>query len=289
MRILFCGVRGSTAAPGAEFVRVGGHTSCVAVTPIGADRPRLLLDAGTGIRAVTPLLGGEAFHGTILLTHLHWDHVQGLPFFVAGDRVGAVVRLLLPAIGESAAAALGRAMSPPHFPIGPDGLRGDWTFDAVHEGVLTLEGIEVTARVIPHKGGLTFGYRLTDSSGSMAYLPDHLPAASGDDRDAALALIDGVDLLVHGGQFVAAEEAMAAAFGHSTVEGAVALAVEGGVGRLILSHHAPTRVDDDVDAIEASVADRTLTVGAARQGDEWDSERDVVGDAGVRRLSGAGE
>ena len=96
MRIRFHGVRGSTPAPGAEFVRVGGNTSCVAVTAEGSVRPHLLLDAGTGIRAVTAELAGQPFEGTILLTHLHWDHFQGLPFFAAGDRADATVELLLP-------------------------------------------------------------------------------------------------------------------------------------------------------------------------------------------------
>ena len=81
MEILFCGVRGSTSAPGADFVRVGGHTSCVALTRSGEDTPSLVLDAGTGLQGLTDRLGGAPFRGTLLLTHLHWDHSQGLPFF----------------------------------------------------------------------------------------------------------------------------------------------------------------------------------------------------------------
>ena len=81
MRVHLCGVRGSTPAPGSEFVRYGGHTSCLALCRDGEPAPSLILDAGTGIRTVTALLVGRAFTGTILLTHLHWDHVQGLPFF----------------------------------------------------------------------------------------------------------------------------------------------------------------------------------------------------------------
>jgi ribonuclease BN (tRNA processing enzyme) len=96
VRLHFCGVRGSTPAPGAEFVRYGGNTSCVAVAHDNGAPPTLILDAGTGIRRVTALLAGQPFTGTILLTHLHWDHVQGLPFFRAGDREDATVRLLLP-------------------------------------------------------------------------------------------------------------------------------------------------------------------------------------------------
>ena len=125
VRVHLCGVRGSTPAPGAEFVRYGGHTSCVAIAPGGA-APRLVLDAGTGLRQVTGLLRGEPYTGTIILTHLHWDHVHGLPFFTAGDRADARVTLLLPEQEEGAGAeeVLARGMSPPHFPIAPGGLRG---------------------------------------------------------------------------------------------------------------------------------------------------------------------
>src|SRR5580698_1638927 len=116
MRVSFCGTRGSTPAPGLEYVRFGGHTSCVAIIADGADAPSLLLDAGTGLRRVADLLGTRPFRGTILLTHLHWDHVQGLPFFASGDRDDAQVSLLLPAeAGVDAEALLARMMSPPFF------------------------------------------------------------------------------------------------------------------------------------------------------------------------------
>ena len=85
MRIHICGARGSTAASGAEFVRYGGHTSCVALVHDGDTVPTLILDAGTGLRRATPLLAGQPYAGVILLSHLHWDHVHGLPFFRAGE------------------------------------------------------------------------------------------------------------------------------------------------------------------------------------------------------------
>jgi phosphoribosyl 1,2-cyclic phosphodiesterase len=125
VRIHLCGVRGSTPAPGPEFVRYGGHTSSVALAHDGSASPTLILDAGTGLRRVTGLLGGQAFTGTILLTHLHWDHVHGLPFFVAAIAPARVTPLLPEQVGWLLAAdVLARGMSPPHFPIGPEGLRG---------------------------------------------------------------------------------------------------------------------------------------------------------------------
>src|SRR4051794_21966492 len=101
MRVTICGARGSTPAPGREFAGGGGHTSCVALAHADA-APALVLDAGTGLRRLTEVLGGEPFRGTILLGHLHWDHTHGLPFFAAGDRDDATVRVLLPAPSEGA-------------------------------------------------------------------------------------------------------------------------------------------------------------------------------------------
>lgn len=246
MRVHLAGVRGSTPAPGADFVRYGGHTSCLAVETGGIG---LVLDAGTGLRNVSSWLAGRAFHGTILLTHLHWDHVQGLPFFAAGDRDDACVHLALPAQGGDAAAVLARSMSPPHFPIGPDGLRGEWSFGFVDEGEHRLDGVEVTAREVPHKAGRTFGYRVASPDGSFAYLPDHAVGSS--PSASALALADGVDVLFHGGQFTDAEEAVADRFGHATIGRAIALAEAASVRELVLVHHGPTRTDDDLDELAA--------------------------------------
>ena len=282
MRLLFCGVRGSTPAPGAEFVRVGGHTSCVALAH--DDRPwTLLLDAGTGIRRVTAEVGG-AFRGTILLTHLHWDHVQGLPFFAGGDRDDAHVRLFLPEqIGpdgraRDAAEVLALAMSPPHFPIGPDGLRGDWGFAGIAAGSHRVEDFDVVAFDVPHKGGRTFGYRISDADASIAYIPDHLPDAA--TTPAIARACAGVDVLVHDSQFVERERAVADLYGHATVDDALELAALAGARRLALFHHAPARSDDDVELIGRTLAEaagaRGVDVFVAR-------EEDVIDLAATRR------
>lgn len=272
MRVTFCGVRGSTPAPGPEFVAVGGHTSCVAIGPGSSAAPTLLLDAGTGIREVTGLLDGAPFRGTILLSHLHWDHVQGLPFFAAGDRPDAVVTLGVPGVGpDDAEVVLERSFSPPHFPIRPAELHGRWRFEPVVAGPTDVEDLVVRSAPVPHKGGVAVGFRIDDPTGvgvtSLAYVPDHLPAAAGPERDVVVELVRGVEVLVHDAQFVAGEEAVAEAYGHSTIAQARALADEADVGMLVLFHHAPGRTDDQVLAIErAAAALPGRQVVAARQG-----------------------
>lgn len=274
MQVSICGVRGSTPSPGAEFVRYGGHTSCVAVTAPGEERPALVLDAGTGLRELSRVLGGEAFRGTILLGHLHWDHTHGIPFFPAGDRPDSRVSILLPEQGSTARDVLARVMSPPHFPIMPWELRGDWSFGCIDEGTHSLEGLTVLAREIPHKGGRTFGFRITDATGaSMAYLSDHSPnnfgpgpEGFGEYHQAAIDLVDGVDLLIHDSQYTAAEFPARAHFGHSAIDYTVHLAEQCGVGQLLLYHHDPPRTDNQLDAIVASLADASVPVTAAAQG-----------------------
>lgn len=276
MRLALLGVRGSTPAPGAEFVRYGGHTSCVAVST-GEERPRLVIDAGTGIRALPDLLGGHAFRGTLLLSHLHWDHTQGLPFCAATDRPDASVDVRIPDAGEPAQAVLAGAMSPPHFPIRPDQLRGRWAFSGMEAGVHDVEGFRVLARDIPHKGGRTFGFRISDGGATVAYMSDHGPLALGpgpdglgEYHDAALELAAGADVLVHDAQYTAAELAERAAFGHSAAEYAVGLARAAGVRRVVLFHHDPARTDPEIDAILARLrcAAPGVDVQAAIQGDQ---------------------
>jgi phosphoribosyl 1,2-cyclic phosphodiesterase len=256
-----------------EFLRYGGQTSCVAVMHDGAAGPTLVLDAGTGLRRVTVLLGGRPFTGTILLTHLHWDHVHGLPFFAAGDRDGSCVSLLLPAQpdGSPAAEVLARQMSPPHFPITPHGLRGDWSFGVIEPGTVKAEGFTVEAQEIPHKGGRTFGYRVSDARSTVAYLPDHCPTEPGPGPDgwgeyheAALGLADGADLLIHDAFLLAAELPALARFGHAAAEYAAELGRRAEARHVLLAHHKPDRTDDQLDEMAGRFAAALprVTVGA---------------------------
>ena len=226
-------------------------------------RPTLVLDAGTGLRQVTPLLGGQPFDGTILLTHLHWDHVHGLPFFTGGDREGSRVSLLLPEQedGASAEQALAKGMSPPHFPIGPSELRGAWTFGTVAPGPLKAEGFTIEARAIPHKGGATLGYRVSDGSSVIAYLPDHCPTALGPGPEgwgeyhaAALELASDADVLLHDAFLLADEVAAEAFFGHAAIDYAIGLGRRAGARRVVLTHHKPGRTDAALDEVASRVA-----------------------------------
>ena len=275
MRVHLCGVRGSTPAVGPDFVEVGGNTSCVALAHDDDTAPRLILDAGTGLGALSALLDGKAFRGTILLGHLHWDHTHGLPFFRAGDRDDAEVRLLVPEQGVPALELLRRFMSPPSFPIDPTQLRGSWSFASLDEGIHEIEGFEVRAREIPHKGGRTFGYRISDGRSSVAYLSDHGPTAlgAGTDRlgpyhDAALELAAEVDVLIHDAQYTAEELPARASFGHAAAEYAVELGRRSGARQVLLFHHDPSRTDQEVAEIERRLrSGEELVIRAAREGD----------------------
>jgi len=271
MRILFCGVRGSTPAPGPEFVRYGGNTSCVALSHDGSE-PSLVLDAGTGLSRLSRHLENRAFRGTLLLGHLHWDHTHGLPFFPAGNRPGSDVDVLIPAQGD-AMRVLERAISPPHFPLTPGELRGRWSFAGLEPGRHRIEDFDVLAAEIPHKGGRTFGYRVSEHGRSLAYLSDHWPVGAGEGsdglgayHDAALALAEEVDVLIHDAQYTAAEFPGRRSYGHSSVEYAVGLAEAARARRLVLFHHDPSRTDDEIDALVDAIQRRIVDVVGAEEG-----------------------
>lgn len=275
------GCRGSMPAPGLDHCRYGGHTSSIAIGA-GNAAPDLIVDAGTGIHRVTSLLDGHPFRGSILLGHLHWDHIYGLPFFAAGDRPDSRVDVYIPDRGGHPGLDLAEVIAPPLFPITPDQLRGRWRFNDLGEGEHRIEGYDVHAREIPHKGGRTFGYRISDGAVTVAYLSDHGPSSMGEGpegygpyHDAALFLAGGADLLIHDAQYLDDEWATYGHFGHSTADYALGLAKEAKARRLLMFHHDPRRTDEDLDRLaEAWAATEELEVLTAREGQFVDVDED---------------
>jgi phosphoribosyl 1,2-cyclic phosphodiesterase len=272
MRAYFCGTRGSTPVSGARQARYGGNTSCIGLGR-GEDRPTIVLDAGTGLQQLQAVLHGRPFRGTLLLSHLHWDHTHGMPFFRNGMMGGHRVDVYLPEQGVEPEELLARAISPPHFPLRPKQLGDGWTFHAIEPGRYEFEGFAVDAREIPHQGGRTFGYRVSDGTGTIAYLPDHSPLSLGLGPDgtgvyheAALALADRADLLVHDAQHTAAELPRLGSPDHSAVEYAVGLGRRAGAKQVALFHHDPWRSDAEIDTFVARHALGPVRVIAARDG-----------------------
>ncbi len=270
--VTFHGVRGSTPCHGPEIARYGGNTSCVSLSMPG-EQP-LVFDLGTGLRYFGQSQPDDGtFRGTCLLSHLHWDHTQGLPFFSPILRAGAEFDVYAPLQedGRQVWRAIKAFMQPPHFPISLEHLPGTLRFHDIGDEMFAVGGALVTARLVPHVGN-TLGYRVTHSGRSVAYLSDHQQPYDGSFSvaEGVRELVDGVDLLIHDAQFTDAEFALKYNWGHCTVEYAVRLAAECGARRLALFHHDPMRRDDALDALTlvACRLGRTLGVEvfAAREG-----------------------
>ena len=249
MEVTFYGVRGSCPCPSEENRRYGGNTACVAVTVEGHDP--IVFDLGTGLRAfgLTQPTDGT-FRGTALMTHLHWDHVQGLPFFPPADRVGARLDVYGPRQEEgSLGEVFGDLMRPPYFPVRFGDLRGDIRFHDVEVADLAIGDAKVKVRPVPHCGP-TVGYRVELDGAVITYISDHqAPRSLEGFADEVLELADGADLLIHDAQYTPEEFAQRAHWGHCTVEYAVRLAAATGVRRLALFHHDPAHDDDALDAL----------------------------------------
>jgi phosphoribosyl 1,2-cyclic phosphodiesterase len=248
IEIAFHGVRGSTPCCGETVRRYGGNTACVSAHK--GDEPPVVFDLGTGLRQFglsRPV--DEPYQGAVLLSHLHWDHVQGLPFFVPLLRDGAEVDIWAPVQddGRSVREAFDIFMRPPYFPVGIDELPGKIRFHDVGDETFELGDARVMARNIPHVG-ITNGYRLEWDDVSVAYLPDHQQPMNGFRvHDNALALCEGADLVIHDAQYTPEEFKRKSSWGHCTIEFAMRVAHEAGAKGLALFHHDPLRTDDDLD------------------------------------------
>jgi phosphoribosyl 1,2-cyclic phosphodiesterase len=268
-------VRGSCPCSGAEYVRYGGNTSCVSIT-VG-NEPPIVLDLGTGLRPLGREL--EARQGTdtpieitALLTHLHWDHIIGLPFCTPLLKAGTTMDVYgPPQVGGTLHDVIDRVVVPPFFPVQVKELHGSIDFHEVEEDVFAIGSAKIRVRRVPHVG-TTLGYRIEADGASVAYVSDHQTPT---DRQAVapsvLELCDGADLLIHDAQYTDDEFATKSNWGHSTVEYAVHVAAEAGVHRLSLYHHDPDHTDEILDSIahlaaEAPGASRLDAVSVAAEG-----------------------
>jgi phosphoribosyl 1,2-cyclic phosphodiesterase len=261
LKLTFYGVRGSCPCPCEANRRYGGNTASIALEVDG--EPPILFDLGTGLRLLAASQPHDGtFRGTALVTHIHWDHVQGLPFFPPVDRPGARLDVYGPTQeGGSLGEVFNDFMRPPYFPVQFSDLRGDIRFHDVLDDDFEVGSAKVKVRPVPHCGP-TVGYRVDWQGVSIAYVSDHqAPLGLDTVSESVLELCEGVDLLIHDAQYTAEEFEEKAHWGHCTIDYAVLVAREAGVRRLCLFHHDPSHGDDEMDRLLAG-ARRT----AARMG-----------------------
>lgn len=270
MRIRFWGTRGSIPTPGPSTVRYGGNTACIEVR--AASGALLVLDAGTGLRELGSALvrSGEVITEVeLLLSHLHWDHIQGIPFFKPAFDANTRIHVRGPRQASPIRTLLGVGMDDPFFPVDLDGLPASFNFEDLHaDGAFAIGPFTVHTALVSHPAP-TLAYRIETDGASLVYATDTEDAFSGKDNPV-IELARGADTLIHDAQYLA--EDYKPGWGHSTVDAAIEVAERAGVRRLLLTHHDPDRSDEALDRIgnQARAARRThgLEILVAREGEE---------------------
>ncbi|MCL5074496.1 MAG: MBL fold metallo-hydrolase [Chloroflexi bacterium] len=288
MRIKFWGTRGSIPVPGAATLRYGGNTACLQV--ITDDNTLIIIDCGTGIRNLGHWLDKHWPHpirGHILLSHLHWDHIQGFPFFVPAFRPENEFAIYGPQdMDRRLDEVFAGQMEYPYFPLRLRQLPARLTFHELTEGSFQIDNIEVTTLPLHHTS-LTLGYRLQINGSVLVYASDTEPHApqraalssyvnhrltsghgegdrfthEGNRRLASFAQC--AQLLIHDAQYTAEEYTERVGWGHSSVDYAVDVAVEAQVGQLALFHHDPDHTDQVIERLERYAQERAAQCGAA--------------------------
>ena len=254
MKVRFWGTRGSIPTPDRDRMKYGGNTSCVQVTVDNNDTDAIILDAGTGIRqlGIDLMNRFETMKVYLFLTHFHWDHIQGIPFFaplysekfectfVGCDRKDGNVEKKLK-----------DSVCPPYFPVGFDVFKAKVNYIDICEGDLSIGGATVCVKTIHHPGGaITFKIMADDTI--FVFMTDNELDLSGERKDfydRLVAFCKGADVLVHDAQYTPDEYASKRGWGHSSYVDAVHFALDGGVKRLVLFHHDPEHNDEKIDDI----------------------------------------
>ena len=250
-KVKFWGVRGSIACPSPDHVIYGGNTSCVEVEAGGN---LIVLDAGTGIRGLgKDMMRRKVASATLLLTHTHWDHINGFPFFAPAFDPNFSLRIMAGHLGGEAGGirrVLANQMDTPTFPVPLSGLRSVLTFEDFRAGdsFPLFEGVTLRTGKLNHPNNAT-GYRIEHSGVSVCYVTDteHDP---GHPDDNVLRLIDGADLVIYDSTYTDDEFPAKVGWGHSTWQEGVRLCRAAGVKRLAIFHHDPDHTDAFMERVE---------------------------------------
>ena len=285
MEVRFWGTRGSVAKPGHTTLRHGGNTSCVEVR--ADDGTLIVLDCGTGAHGLGQALlsGGSRCDGHLMITHTHWDHIQGFPFFAPLFVPGNTWDIYAPrALGRQLEQTLAGQMEYNYFPVTLGQLAATIRFHDISEGAFTVGGVHVIAQYLNHPA-LTLGYRLQAGGIAVVYSVDHEPHAVNPAARAEgepprhkedqrhIDFLAGADLVIHDSQYTIAEYPQKTGWGHTPAEWAVDYAIAARIKRLALTHHDPLRDDDAVDILvdtcrrRASAAGSNLEIFAAAEGE----------------------
>ncbi len=242
-QVIFHGVRGSYPCPGPEFAEFGGNTACIEFRQ--EDGQPILFDLGTGItRLASQIENQDSYSAAALVSHTHWDHIQGLPFFTPLHHPGTHLDIYSPFDSRSSLIeAFDKAFTPPLFPVAWDQLGGKLIFHELSSFQFAIGSVSVKCARVPHPG-VSYGYRIDDRGVSLAYVSDHqMP----EDRQAisseVLELCHNVDVLVHDAQYTNEEFLSKSDWGHCTIEYAIHVALSAGARTLIIFHHDPSHND----------------------------------------------
>jgi phosphoribosyl 1,2-cyclic phosphodiesterase len=271
MHIRFWGTRGSIPTPGPTTVRYGGNTSCVEVRD--SSGALLVLDAGTGLRELGINMmnsnGAKPFTVNLLISHLHWDHIQGIPFFRPAFVPNSTLRIIGPKQDRSMKELLGLGMDDPFFPVDLDDIPAQIEIGEMEDGSDRQIGpYRVRSVSILHPAP-ALAYRIEADGKSVVYATDTEDPMT-DGKSPVIDLATGADTLIHDAQYLPSD--FKETWGHSTIDAAIDVAAKAKVKRLILYHHDPDRTDDALDHIGLQ-AQRTarkklpgLEVVVAREG-----------------------